>query len=273
MNGAPVRPVLQFDKPGRRVVQRSAESGQNGARLNSGERSAGARRPQPPSQRPGSDTKPRKISAGKQRQQQELAPVWCPAPPPSNAAQPALTIDHVVDDCAEPAPLLPFDLGEQCTCVQELARLGPIGRGSSAHVYKAVHIPSLKIVAEKALPATGAKQCMAIAKELLVTSQLLQASADGTEGKCPYLVDITKVKPDHQKGIVCICMEYMDGGSLQDIVASGGCQNEQVLAGVAKQVLLVRAKQGYDCAFPWRLSQADCCGWVSRVSSTCTNGT
>lgn len=32
-------------------------------------------------------------------------------------------------------------------------------------------------------------------------------------------------------------MEYMDGGSLQDIVEKGGCSDEGVLASIASQTL------------------------------------
>src|SRR5690606_2146474 len=187
----------------RRVVQRKPDSAQNSARLHSGERSSNSRRPQPPSQQATVDTMSPRISARRRAEGQQMHAMHYPAPPPAGTATPALTIDQV-EDSGELAPSPLFDLSEQCTCVSELVRLGPIGRGSTAQVYKALHIPSLRVVAEKALPATDAKKCTAIAQEVLVTSQLLQASADGAEGKCPYLVDIVKVKPDPQRGVVCI---------------------------------------------------------------------
>ncbi|KAM3567338.1 hypothetical protein VYU27_010514, partial [Nannochloropsis oceanica] len=37
---------------------------------------------------------------------------------------------------------------------------------------------------------------------------------------------------------VALMVEYMDGGSLQDIVDSGGCQHEKTLAAIAYQSLL-----------------------------------
>ena len=36
--------------------------------------------------------------------------------------------------------------------------------------------------------------------------------------------------------MVNIVMEYMDGGSLQDVVERGGCNDESVVAQIAKQV-------------------------------------
>ena len=38
-------------------------------------------------------------------------------------------------------------------------------------------------------------------------------------------------------GDVNILLEYMDGGSLQDIVDAGGCTSESVLANVAYRVM------------------------------------
>ena len=36
--------------------------------------------------------------------------------------------------------------------------------------------------------------------------------------------------------MVNLVVEYMDGGSLQDLADRGGCQDEQVLADIAHQV-------------------------------------
>ena len=47
--------------------------------------------------------------------------------------------------------------------------------------------------------------------------------------------------PSHvvsSQGSISIAVEYMDGGSLQDIVDTGGCTAESVLANIAFRVLL-----------------------------------
>ena len=54
---------------------------------------------------------------------------------------------------------------------------------------------------------------------------------------CPYIVKLIDVLPNPLDGTVSVCLEFMNGGSLQDIVQSGGCQDEIVLAGIAKQIL------------------------------------
>ena len=40
-----------------------------------------------------------------------------------------------------------------------------------------------------------------------------------------------------EDGGVVLMMEYMDGGSLQDIVDQGGCEDERTLASIAKQAV------------------------------------
>ena len=40
-------------------------------------------------------------------------------------------------------------------------------------------------------------------------------------------------------GMLCFVVEYMDGGSLQDIIDTGGCNNHSVLANICYQVLKV----------------------------------
>ena len=53
----------------------------------------------------------------------------------------------------------------------------------------------------------------------------------------PYVVQLIDVLNNPQDGTVSVCLEYMDGGSLQQVVDAGGCRNEVVLAGVSRQVL------------------------------------
>jgi serine/threonine protein kinase len=40
-----------------------------------------------------------------------------------------------------------------------------------------------------------------------------------------------------EDGVVSLMIEYMDGGSLQDIVDMGGCDDEPTLANIAVQAL------------------------------------
>jgi len=46
------------------------------------------------------------------------------------------------------------------------------------------------------------------------------------------------VSSNLEDGGVALMVEYMDGGSLQDIVDMGGCDDEDTLASIAQQGLL-----------------------------------
>jgi len=52
-----------------------------------------------------------------------------------------------------------------------------------------------------------------------------------------YIVDFYDAFSNPEDGVVCLMIEYMDGGSLQDIVDTGGCHDEQVLANISIQAL------------------------------------
>jgi serine/threonine protein kinase len=54
---------------------------------------------------------------------------------------------------------------------------------------------------------------------------------------CPYIVSFYDAFVNANEGTLAFVMEYMDGGSLEDIVATGGCQRESVLANICCQVL------------------------------------
>ena len=51
------------------------------------------------------------------------------------------------------------------------------------------------------------------------------------------VVDIIAAFLDGSTGMVNIALEYMDGGSLQDLVNSGGCSDEAVLTDITYQML------------------------------------
>jgi serine/threonine protein kinase len=52
-----------------------------------------------------------------------------------------------------------------------------------------------------------------------------------------YVVDFYDAFSNIEEGGVALMIEYMDGGSLQDIVAAGGCDDEKTLASIALQAL------------------------------------
>lgn len=52
-----------------------------------------------------------------------------------------------------------------------------------------------------------------------------------------YIVDFFDAFSNLEDGVVCLMIEYMDGGSLQDIVDQGGCDDESTLANISIQAL------------------------------------
>ncbi|KAL4108704.1 hypothetical protein PRIC1_000414 [Phytophthora ramorum] len=142
-----------------------------------------------------------------------------------------------------------------CLHLQEnLERVKEIGRGASGVVYKAIHIPTLKVVAVKDVPVYGRGQRRQMVRELhaLYSNLVPMGSNDSpmpyhdTPGNSPnkpkakpspYIVSFYDAFVDRPKNSICMVMEYMSTGSLQDIVLRGGCQNEKVLARLASGVL------------------------------------
>jgi serine/threonine protein kinase len=112
-----------------------------------------------------------------------------------------------------------------------LKRLSLIGKGSSAVVYRSIHFRSLHLVAEKVVLASG----LVKRKQLLTELLTLKKSLCGPNS-CENIVQLIDVVANLD-GTVSMCLEYMDS-SLQDIVSCGGCQNETVLRGISRQILV-----------------------------------
>jgi len=136
-----------------------------------------------------------------------------------------------------------FSSGRSSNLDNELVSLGVLGRGACSKVYKSLHIPSLRIVAQKSIPFCDEQRYRQIVREL----RILYASARDTQGMrswicnaCSmrkYIVNFYDAFIDPRRGDLSVLMEYMDGGSLQDIVDTGGCPHETVLANLAWRIL------------------------------------
>ena len=115
-----------------------------------------------------------------------------------------------------------------------LCRLMKIGRGSSSTVYKSVLFPSLTVVAEKVVTITEKDKRKQLVREL----KYLRALLVGEDSRsCSNIVRLLEAVNNPRDGTVSVCIEYMDSGSLQDVIRVGGCKNEAVLVRIAYQVL------------------------------------
>lgn len=139
-----------------------------------------------------------------------------------------------------------------------LLELGFLGRGAgSIEVVKALHFPSMRMVAVKKVPIDNqAKLSQAIHElEQLMGNQVtireriaddstrvdpnrssrMQDEREGGREYCPFIVSLYDAYK--QQSQLCLVMEYMNGGSLQDLVEKGGSTDEELLAKIAYNVL------------------------------------
>lgn len=127
---------------------------------------------------------------------------------------------------------------------KHLVKLGVLGRGASGVVHKALHVPSLMLVAVKVIPVFEHEKRHQLIAELKALYNNLSTLPDAESVEnarqsvaCPELVCLYDAFMNPNEGNVSIVVEYMDGGSLQDIVDTGGCTSEVVLANISFRVL------------------------------------
>ncbi|OQS02809.1 dual specificity mitogen-activated protein kinase kinase [Thraustotheca clavata] len=129
---------------------------------------------------------------------------------------------------------------------ENLVRVREVGRGASGIVFKAVHIPTLKVVAIKDVPVYGKGQRRQMVRELhalyanlapLTEPRSHTASSPSMRLPSPYIVSFYDAFVDKPKNCICLVMEYMGVGSLQDMVTHGGCSSEKILCRIANSVL------------------------------------
>eukprot|EP00814_Leptocylindrus_danicus_P006213 CAMPEP_0116012772 /NCGR_PEP_ID=MMETSP0321-20121206/5321_1 /TAXON_ID=163516 /ORGANISM="Leptocylindrus danicus var. danicus, Strain B650" /LENGTH=872 /DNA_ID=CAMNT_0003482177 /DNA_START=760 /DNA_END=3375 /DNA_ORIENTATION=- len=124
-----------------------------------------------------------------------------------------------------------------------LVFLCKLGEGASGTVFKALDLCSLKLVAVKIISIADKRKRRQIVSELANLHELLRDSRVATSGDFELngedcIVELIDAFSDANDKSVGICFEYMDGGSLQDIVDKGECANESILSGIAYQCLL-----------------------------------
>ena len=116
-----------------------------------------------------------------------------------------------------------------------LCRLDMIGRGSTTTVYKAVLLNSLVLCAEKVIVVREKSKRDKLFTELQSLKTLLNDGNGRT--KCVQLVSLLDIIPNPRDGTLSLCVEYMDGGSLQDLINIGVHQDLVDIQNIAKQLL------------------------------------
>jgi hypothetical protein len=168
---------------------------------------------------------------------------------------------------------------------EDIVKMAQLGRGASGVVWKAIHVPTLQLMAIKEVSYAKTSHRRQLLKELTalynnldakpgskhrtetppsttstystsssssglsldrdsesssssartpLDSQLLNGSKRSLfEAKCAHMVALGGGYIDKQ-GSVCLCLEYMDGGSLQDVMDQGmQLEDENLKANVA----------------------------------------
>jgi hypothetical protein len=134
---------------------------------------------------------------------------------------------------------------------RDFVEIATLGTGASGVVSEAIHIPSLTIVALKMLPIYNQEKRQHVSRELTILCKNLadmhlisdtlenEKNSEHNENpnRCQNILSLYNAFIDPKSGLINLVIEYMDGGSLEDLVCQGGCVDEQVLADVARQSL------------------------------------
>lgn len=119
-----------------------------------------------------------------------------------------------------------------------LIRVENLGQGSSSLVYKAVLLKSLQVCAEKVFITADPNKKVLLRRELELLKLAFDESNSEEKNKLSnFLVRPLEILNNPFDGTLSLCLEFMDGGSLQDMIRLGGCKNEAVLASISYQML------------------------------------
>ncbi|ETV98445.1 serine/threonine protein kinase, variant [Aphanomyces invadans] len=141
----------------------------------------------------------------------------------------------------------PFQVGGKPSTLlfgtkESLVLLNELGHGASGKVYKALYLPTFKLVAVKIIRVYDQKkrhQMLRELKSLYANFVSLNETANkGAAGAaCQDLVMFYDAFTNPEIGSVSIVLEYMDGGSLEDILHSRIPCSEDTIAAIATSVL------------------------------------
>jgi serine/threonine protein kinase len=127
-------------------------------------------------------------------------------------------------------------VNENFTEALPIIRIKTLGQGTSSIVYKSVWLKTLKVCAEKVFVVSDSNKRNQLCSELeslkLAFSDSVLKNANNI-----FLVKPLEIISNRFDGTLSLCLEYMDGGSLQDLVMSGGCDNEAMLATISFQMI------------------------------------
>jgi len=110
--------------------------------------------------------------------------------------------------------------------LKDLQVLKVVGHGSGGMVQKALHVPSKRLVALKVITLDVKES---VRKQIILELKTLYRT------QSEYVV--TFFDAFYSEGSIFIALEYMDGGSLADLLRASGSIPERILAKITMQVL------------------------------------
>ena len=132
---------------------------------------------------------------------------------------------------ARPRPEDQFSVVDRCVLLE------PLGEGASGAVHKALDLVDLRFVAIKAISVGAAPKRRQLVAELLALYGAFQGpDAEAAGGDARHVVSFYDAFAHAPTHCAWLMVEYLDGGSLQDLVDRGGTADEALLARLAFQI-------------------------------------
>eukprot|EP00850_Spirogloea_muscicola_P003027 SM000012S25289 [mRNA] locus=s12:139459:141428:- [translate_table: standard] len=158
-------------------------------------------------------------------------PLPLPQAPPGNGhagyRQPLPPVSGSWVNCHVPEPAALTTERVNKVQLDELEKLGVLGQGAGGRVYKVRHRLTNKVYALKVI---ANKHDDAVRQQIVQEMQILQRSRCQQIVQCYNVFDVG--------GQISFVLEYMDGGTLSDVMKLYGQIPEPYLVEVTKQVLL-----------------------------------
>lgn len=137
---------------------------------------------------------------------------------------------------------------------QDVLLLDRVGAGAGGVVYRALHAPSLQLLAVKEVRIFDHSQRTQVIRELAalyrtqygmlsrspwrhLSTTTRRSRPRSRSGSCPFILSFHDAFLSPQTGTLSLVLEHMDAGSLQDLIDSGTLLEEGVIANVAYRVL------------------------------------
>lgn len=111
-----------------------------------------------------------------------------------------------------------------------------VGRGACGIVHEALHVPTLKLVAVKSVAVNDGEKRKQMIKELRAMHGICKGSLT-QQCESTEIVEFYDAYTDPEMGCVRMVLEYMNAGTLQDLVTAQITVPERMLASVAGSVV------------------------------------